>query len=114
MIGSWQELTRRGARFLPHVGVGADPAWTEHGVFVLDLEIADALALAAAYGQNAVVAIARGEPARLLLTSLLPPLTDQPPARGTAVPIRQSRVTMAASSASLQPSVPAGRSGSTR
>ena len=67
-----EELARRGARFLRHVGVGADPAWTEHGVFVLDLEFAEALALAAAYGQNAVVAIARGEPARLLPTSLLP------------------------------------------
>ena len=65
------ELTRRGARFLLHVGIGADPAWSEHGVFVLDLEIADALALAAACGQNAVVAIAEGEPARLLLSSLL-------------------------------------------
>ena len=33
---------------------------------------------------------------------------------GTAVPIMQSRVTMAASRASSQPSVPAGRPGSTR
>ncbi len=33
---------------------------------------------------------------------------------GTAVPIMQSRVTIAASSSSLQPSVPSGRIGSTR
>lgn len=66
-----QELTRRGAHFLAHVSVGADPAWTEQGAFVLDLEIADALALATAYGQNAVVAIASGEQARLHLTDLM-------------------------------------------
>ena len=35
-------------------------------------------------------------------------------ALGTAVPIMQSRVTIAASSFSLQPSVPSGRIGSTR
>jgi Protein of unknown function (DUF3293) len=67
-----RDLDRRGARYLPHVGVGADPAWTEQGAFVLDLEIADAIALATAYGQNAVVAVAMGEPARLLLTGLMP------------------------------------------
>ena len=68
-----QELKQRRARYLPHFGVGADPAWTEHGAFVLDIEIAEALALATAYEQNAIVAIAIGEPARLLLTDLVTP-----------------------------------------
>jgi hypothetical protein len=65
------DLADRGARFLPHIGVGADPAWAEHGAFVLDFATADALALALAYEQNAIVVAARGEPARLVLTLLM-------------------------------------------
>ncbi len=69
------ELRLRGTRFLPHVGVGADPAWeAERGVLALDLPPAEALALAVAYGQHAVVAVEPGQPARLLLTELMPAL----------------------------------------
>ena len=65
------ELRARGVQFLPHRGVGADPGWSEGGVFALDLAIAEALELALAFQQNAIVAVRAGEPARLLLTSLL-------------------------------------------
>lgn len=66
------ELQRRGIVCLPHLGVGADPAWApEHGVLALDLPPAEAVPLAEAFGQNAVVAVAIGEPARLVLTSLM-------------------------------------------
>jgi len=65
------ELRTRGVRFLPHRGVGADPRWSEEGVFALDLPVAEGLELATAFEQNAVVAVRAGEPARLLLTSLL-------------------------------------------
>ena len=61
-------LRDRGIRFLAHVGVGADPSWSEHGLFALDLAVEHALALADALGQHAVVLVRRGEPARLLLT----------------------------------------------
>ena len=71
------ELRRRGTRFLPHVGVGADRAWeAERGVLALDLPSAEALALAVAYGQHAVVAVEPGQPARLLLTELMPALPE--------------------------------------
>ena len=67
------ELRRRGIVGLPHSGVGADAAWEpEHGVLALDLPLADAVALAQAYGQNAVVVVELGKPARLVLTSLMP------------------------------------------
>lgn len=70
-----QELTRalqaRGVPFLAHRGVGADPRWSEEGVFALDLTIAEALELALAFAQKAIVAVRTGEPAELLLTSLL-------------------------------------------
>ena len=61
-------LRDRGIRFLDHVGVGADPSWSEHGVFALDLDTHAALALADAFAQHAVVLVRIGEPARLLLT----------------------------------------------
>lgn len=67
------ELRRRGIVCLPHRGVGADASWTpEHGVLALDLSITDAVVLAEAFGQNAVVVVAIGEPARLVPTSLMP------------------------------------------
>lgn len=67
------ELRRQGTVCLPHLGVGADPAWTpEQGVLALDLSIADAVVLAEAFGQNAVVTVAIGEPACLVPTSLMP------------------------------------------
>jgi hypothetical protein len=65
------ELLARGVRFLPHRGVGSDPSWSEEGVFALDLPIAEALELASLLQQNAIVAVRVGEPAQLLLTSLL-------------------------------------------
>ena len=65
------ELRARGVLFLPHRGVGADPRWSEEGMFALDLAIAEALEPALAFGQYAIVAVHAGEPARLLLTSLL-------------------------------------------
>jgi pimeloyl-ACP methyl ester carboxylesterase len=64
-------LRGHGRRFLPHVGVGADPAWSEHGVFVLDLATDEALAVAVAYGQNAIVIVQKGRPAELVTTELL-------------------------------------------
>lgn len=65
------ELRARGLLFLPHRGVGADARWSEEGMFALDLAIAEALELALAFEQNAIVSVGAGEPARLLLTSLL-------------------------------------------
>jgi hypothetical protein len=65
-----QALAQRGVRFLPHTGIGADPSWTEHGLFALGLEVADALTLATAFQQNAIVLVRAGKPAELLLTEL--------------------------------------------
>lgn len=65
------ELRARGFRFLPHLGVGSDQSWSEQGVFALDLPAAQALELASLFQQNAIVIARVGEPAQLLLTSLL-------------------------------------------
>ena len=65
------ELRIRGIRYLPHRGVGGDPGWSEEGVLALDLSITEALELASLFQQNAIVAVRAGEPAQLLLTSLL-------------------------------------------
>ena len=67
------DLDRLGLRHLPHRG--ADPARTwqpEEGLFVLDAPLPTAITLATTYQQNAVVAVTIGEPARLVLTELLP------------------------------------------
>ena len=66
-----QALAERGVQFLPHAGVGADPGWTEHGLFALGLGVADARALACTFGQYAIVVVRVGAPAELLLTELL-------------------------------------------
>jgi hypothetical protein len=67
------EIARLGLRGLPHRGFGADPAWQpEEGLFVLDLAIPPALALATRFGQNAIAAVARGRPAEVLRTVLMP------------------------------------------
>jgi hypothetical protein len=67
------DLRARGITCLAHRGVGADPAWEpELGVLALDLPVAEALDLILAYGQNALVAIEIGEPAKLVLTDLMP------------------------------------------
>jgi hypothetical protein len=66
------DLDAAGSVILPHIGVGYDPEWEpEHGFFALDLSEADAVELAVAYGQNAIVVIERGGPARLVLTPVM-------------------------------------------
>jgi hypothetical protein len=66
------DLDEAGSVILPHIGVGYDPEWEpEHGFFALDLLEADAIELATAYGQNAIVIADRGQPARLVLTPIM-------------------------------------------
>jgi hypothetical protein len=66
------DLDERGSVILPHIGVGYDPEWEpEHGFFALDLSEADAIELAVAHGQNAVVVVERGRPARLVVTPVM-------------------------------------------
>jgi hypothetical protein len=68
-----QELRRRDVRFLPHLGAGPDPAWEpEHGMFALDLPLAEALELAVAFDQNAIVVVEQGQTAELVTTALMP------------------------------------------
>ncbi|MET4700503.1 hypothetical protein ABIE65_003543 [Constrictibacter sp. MBR-5] len=64
-------LDAAGLRRLPHEGRSLDGRWRERGFLVLDLADRDALALAEAFGQNAVVRIARGGSAVLLPTRLM-------------------------------------------
>lgn len=66
-------LRARGLACLPHLGVGPDPAWqAEHGVMALDLDLDQAVELAEAFGQNALVLVEKGQPARLVQTTLMP------------------------------------------
>lgn len=68
------DLDEAGSVILPHIGVGYAAEWEpEHGFFALDLAESDAVELATAYGQNAIVVVERGRPARLVLTPLLNP-----------------------------------------
>jgi hypothetical protein len=68
-----QEFRGRNVRFLPHLGVGPDPAWgPEHGMFALDLPLPEALELAVAFDQNAIVVIGQGQAAELVTTALMP------------------------------------------
>ena len=65
-------LRARGIACLPHLGVG-DPAWeSEHGVLALDWNLDDAVQVAEAFGQNALVRVEIGQPARLVQTVLMP------------------------------------------
>lgn len=65
-------LHRAGWRAWPHEGRGDDGAWPpETGFFVLDLPLGSGLALAAAWGQNAVVAYPRSGVASLHATRLM-------------------------------------------
>ena len=58
---------------LPHLGVGPDLAWeSEHGVLALDLNLDRAVEIAEAFGQNALVLVKVGQPARLVRTTLMP------------------------------------------
>lgn len=66
------DLGEAGSVILPHIGVGYDPEWEpEHGFFALDLAETEAVELATAYGQNAIVVIERGGPARLVVTPVM-------------------------------------------
>ncbi|MCL3817008.1 DUF3293 domain-containing protein [Aeromicrobium wangtongii] len=68
------DLDQAGSVILPHIGVGYDSEWEpEHGFFALDLAEAEAVELATAYGQNAIVIVERGRPARLVLTPIMNP-----------------------------------------
>jgi hypothetical protein len=58
-------------RHLPHEGVG-DGGWREEGFFVLDLPDGTAVELARRFGQVAIVAVRRAEPARLAFTGVAP------------------------------------------
>lgn len=61
------EARARGWRALPHRGQGDAGDWPpEEGLLVLDLDRAEALALARRHGQNAVVFCEPGRPAELL------------------------------------------------
>ena len=64
------ELACRGVAFVDHVGRGVDADWTEEGAFALDWPLAEALAVAERFGQNAVVHVERRRPARLVFTRL--------------------------------------------
>jgi hypothetical protein len=72
-----------GFRALPHRGFSADPSWRpEEGLFVLDIDFAYALAMAADFGQNAVTAVALDRPTVLLFTPLMASAPGPiPPAR---------------------------------
>ena len=64
------ELASRGVAFVDHVGRGVDVDWAEEGAFAFDWPLAEALAVAERFGQNAVVHVERRRPARLVFTRL--------------------------------------------
>ncbi len=65
-------IAAEGFRALPHRGFSADPAWhPEEGLFVLDIEFDNAIAMATDFGQNAITAVTLGQPAILLFTALM-------------------------------------------
>ncbi|HEV7368188.1 DUF3293 domain-containing protein [Arenibaculum sp.] len=65
------EAAAHGWRSLPQEGRGDDGTWPpEPGLLLLDLDRAQAVALAERHGQNAVVWCEASAPARLLLTPL--------------------------------------------
>lgn len=67
-----EAVRRSGADSVPHTGAGLDGAWPpEHGLLVLGLPVAELVALAEDFGQNAIVCFAPGQPARLVPTRLL-------------------------------------------
>jgi hypothetical protein len=54
---------------LPHDGVAPDNSWIETGFFVLDVPLAEALALARRFSQNAIVWCEKGRRPALLFTT---------------------------------------------
>jgi hypothetical protein len=67
-----EAVRRRGAESVPHTGAGLDGAWPpEQGLLVFGLAVADLVALAEEFGQNAIAWFAPGQPARLVPTRLL-------------------------------------------
>ena len=65
-------VAAEGFRALPHRGFSADPAWhPEEGIFVLDIDFDDAIAMAGDFGQNAITVVSIGRPVRLLFTPLM-------------------------------------------
>jgi hypothetical protein len=62
-----------GLTALPHRGVPDDAGWPpEEGLLILDLGSNAAVAVAEAFGQNAIVHVARGGAAELVFTRLMP------------------------------------------
>jgi len=62
-------LDQRRINYCPHRGVPATGDWqAEEGFFVLDLPLADGLALAHEFGQNAIVHVPGTAPPMLYLT----------------------------------------------
>jgi len=67
-----EAVHRVGADAVPHTGAGQDGAWPpEQGLLVLGQPVADLMALAEEFGQNAIVWFAPGHAARLVPTRLL-------------------------------------------
>jgi Protein of unknown function (DUF3293) len=65
-------VAAEGFRALPHRGFSADPAWhPEEGLFVLDIDVDYAIAMATDFGQNAITAVSIGQPASLRVTPLM-------------------------------------------
>jgi hypothetical protein len=66
------ELVDAGIVPLPHRGVGVDLQWEpEQGFLAVGMTAAQAVPVAVAFGQNAVMVVERGEPARLLVTEVM-------------------------------------------
>lgn len=63
-------FAERAIRALPHVGRAHSGDWSEDGFFALDLDPTEALAIARAFDQIAVVHIALGGLAQLCFTGL--------------------------------------------
>jgi hypothetical protein len=67
-----EAVRRLGFDAVSHTGAGLDGAWPpEQGLLVIDLPVAELLALAEEFGQNAIVWFTPGQPARLVPTRLL-------------------------------------------
>lgn len=66
------EIAALGLPALPHRGFGEDPAWApEEGLLVLGLDVAAALELAEAHGQNAIATVEAGGSVTVVPTRLM-------------------------------------------